>query len=161
MRLIRLCLLFCAFSLITGGLWSCSQQRDKTVPVADDDTEMNAAIQKARAGLTEFWKIFENPKEGETDFCLKMKITDGNGTEHFWVTSLKRRGGKIYGIIGNDPSVVRSVKFGQEVEVPEEMISDWLFLRNGKMVGNYTMRAVFKYMPRGEVERLKAKMEDP
>ncbi len=146
---------------MTGSLFSCSQQEDKTVPVADDDAEMKAAIQKARAGLPEFWEIFENPKKGETDFCLKVKIIDKNGTEHFWVTSIKRREDKIYGKIGNDPRVVRSVKFGQEVEVPEEMISDWLFLRNGKMVGNYTMRAVFKYMPRGEVERLKAKMEDP
>jgi len=122
---------------------------------------MKTAIQKARAGLLEFWKTSENPKKGEKDFCLKVKIIDGNGTEQIWVTSIKRREGKIFGKIGNDPRVVRSVKFGQEVEIPEEKISDWLFIRNGKMVGNYTLRAVFKYMPKDEAERMKARMEEP
>ena len=161
MGFIRLCLLACIFSLMIGSLCSCSQQEDKPIPVAGDDAEMKTAIQKARAGLPEFWKTSENPKKGEKDFCLKVKIIDGNGTEQIWVTSIKRREGKIFGKIGNDPRVVRSVKFGQEVEIPEEKISDWLFIRNGKMVGNYTLRAVFKYMPKDEAERMKARMEDP
>ena len=40
-------------------------------------------------------------------------------------------------------------------------ISDWLYLRDRKMIGNQTVKPLFKQMPAGEVEQLKAMMADP
>jgi uncharacterized protein YegJ (DUF2314 family) len=45
--------------------------------------------------------------------------------------------------------------------VPAADITDWLYMREGKMVGNFTVRPLFREMPAEEVERLKAMMADP
>ncbi len=134
---------------------------DRTVTVASEDAEMNAAIAKARELLPHFWKTFEAPKRGESKFCLKLRITDKNGAEHFWLSNIERKDGKIKGTIDNDPTIVKSVKNGQRVEVPEADISDWLYLREEKMVGCYTLRAMFKKMPPAEVEEYKKKLAEP
>jgi uncharacterized protein YegJ (DUF2314 family) len=135
--------------------------QDKVTDVADDDPEMRAAIAKARASLPEFWKVFDERARGESDFCLKVKITDANGTEHFWLGHLKRQDGKLYGIISNDPQIVRCVKLGQWMPIHENDITDWLYLRDGKMVGNHTLRAMFKTMTAEERERCKQMLAEP
>jgi len=122
---------------------------------------MNAAIARARASLPDFWRVFEKRDRGETDFSLKVKITDKEKVEHFWVVDIERKDGKIFGIINNDPDIVQHVKLGDRITVNEADISDWLYLRNGKMVGNYTLRVLFKQMPKSEVEKYKQMLADP
>jgi uncharacterized protein YegJ (DUF2314 family) len=146
-------------ALLTGC--SRSSSVDKVVDVAADDAEMEAAIRTARGKLGQFWAVFEKPENGEKDFAFKVRIKDSHGVEHFWVTDLRRDNGKVYGKIANDPEFVTSVKIGQEIEIPEEDISDWMYVRNDKMIGNYTLRALFKKMPKAEVEKFKAVMEEP
>ena len=134
---------------------------DPIVSVSEQDQEMNLAISQARESLPRFWQVFEAPARGESDFALKVRIEDRNGVEHFWVTDLRREEGKVYGFIGNDANTVASVKLGDEIEVLEADISDRLYMRDGKMVGNFTVRPLFKQMPDAEVERLKSMLADP
>jgi uncharacterized protein YegJ (DUF2314 family) len=141
---------------------SCSRSsEDKIISVEDTDVEMNAAIAKARASLPEFWAKFDHPAEGESDFCLKVKITGKEGVEHFWLGDLAKTNDALYGTINNDADIVHSVKLGDRIQIPEADISDWLYQRNGKMVGNYTLRVLFKQMPAKEVTKLKAMLADP
>jgi uncharacterized protein YegJ (DUF2314 family) len=135
--------------------------RDKTTNVEDNDPEMAAAIAKARATLPEFWKKFERHQRDETDFCLKVRITDKNGAEHFWLANLERWEGKVYGVVNNDAEIVARVKLGDRIEIPDADISDWLYMRKGKMVGNHTVRALFKKMSPQEVESCKKMLETP
>ena len=120
---------------------------------------MNAAIAHARETLPGFWKEFQNPKPSD-HFNLKVKITDSNGTEYFWAGSLQRRGSAITGVIDNDPNIVRSVKLGQRINIPDADIADWLYMRDGKMHGNYTLRAMFKHMSADEVAQAKKMLAD-
>jgi uncharacterized protein YegJ (DUF2314 family) len=146
-------------SLIHG----CAKRdkRDEVVLVKDDDAEMTAAITKARTALPQFWRAFDNRERGETGFALKVRITDPRGTEHFWATDVERRDGKTIGTINNDPNIVKSVKLGDRVEIPEADISDWMYMRDGKMVGNETMKPLLKKMPAVEAERYKKMMVEP
>jgi uncharacterized protein YegJ (DUF2314 family) len=144
------------FSLLTA----CSK-RDKVFTVESDDPEMVAAIARARESLPQFWQVFDKRERGESDFALKVKITDKRGTEHFWATDIERREGKTMGTINNDPNIVASVKLGDRIEIPEADISDWLYMRGGKMVGNETLRALLKKMPAAEAEKLKKMMANP
>jgi len=141
-------------------LTACSK-RDKVVGVADDDPEMTTAISKARETLPQFWQVFDKRERGENGFALKVRITNKKGAEHFWVTDVERRDGKAVGTINNDPNTVTSVKLGDRIEIPEADITDWLYMRDGKMVGNHTLKPLFKQMPGAEVERLKKMMADP
>lgn len=150
--------------LVTG----CSKQehehgqdKDKAIGVQKGDPEMVAAIAEARQTLPEFWQAFDKRERGESDFAMKVKITDGDKVEYFWLIDLERSGGKTMGTINNDPNKVTNVKLGARIEIPEADISDWLYFRDGKMVGNRTLKPLFKQMPAEEVERLKAIMADP
>lgn len=122
---------------------------------------MNAAIAKARDSLTNFWQAYEKRNHGESDFSLKVKILDKEKVEHFWVGDIERKDGKIFGTINNDPDTVQNVKLGDRLAVNEADISDWLYLQNGKMVGNYTLRVLFKQMPKEEVEKYEQMLADP
>jgi uncharacterized protein YegJ (DUF2314 family) len=148
------------FAVLLALLAACSKQ-DKVINVADDDPEMLAAIAKARDTLPHFWKVFDKPERGESGFSLKVKITDPRGTEHFWATDIERRDGKIMGTINNDPNVVATVKLGDRIQIAEADISDWLYMRDRKMVGNETLKPLLKKMPAGEAEQLKNIMADP
>ena len=143
-------------SLLTG----CSE-RVRVTGVKADDAEMNAAIAKARETLPQFWQVFDRREHGESKFALKVKLTDKHGTEHFWAMNLERRDGRILGTINNDPEIVASVKLGDKITIPEADISDWLYLRDGKMVGNYTIRPLFKTMSAKEVEQYKQLLAEP
>ena len=153
---IALIILAAALALFTA----CSK-RDTVINVAGDDPEMLAAIAKARGTLPDFWKVFDKPEHGESGFSLKVKITDKRGTEHFWVEDLQKHDGKIMGTIDNDPEIVASVKLGDRIEVPEADVSDWLYMRDDKMVGNETLRPLFKKMPENEARKLKGMMANP
>ena len=139
---------------------SCSKH-DKVIGIKDDDPAMIAAIAKARETLPLFWRAFEKQERGETEFALKVRITDKHGSEHFWATDLEHRDGKIKGIINNDPNIVAKVKIGDVIEIPEADITDWLYMREGKMVGNFTLKVLFKQMPKKEVDFYKSIMVDP
>lgn len=122
---------------------------------------MAVAIAKAQSTLPHFWQVLDRPERGEAKFALKVRITDKKGSEHFWTTEIERRDGKITGTIGNDPNIVSTVKLGERIEIPEANISDWLYMRGGKMIGNETIKPLFKTMPAEKAQRLKAIMEDP
>ena len=65
------------------------------------------------------------------------------------------------GTISNDPNIVASVKLGDRIAIPEADISDWLYMREGKMVGNRTLMTLLKTMPAKDAEAYKEMMAEP
>lgn len=135
--------------------------KDKVMSVSSEDAAMNAAVTKARDTLAQFWSSYDKPAAGEADFALKVAITDENGTEHFWLTKITKGGDKLSGVISNNPQSVKSVKSGQTYDFTAGAISDWTFKRNGKLVGNETMRALLPRMPAQQAAQYKAMYETP
>jgi uncharacterized protein YegJ (DUF2314 family) len=159
--LVHLSLMGCSHSETGGNAGTRQAGRDNFTIVDDEDPEMEAAIARGRATLPRFWKALENPMDGETNFALKVEVRDAKGTEFFWANDIEMKDGKIYGVINNEPNIVECVKFGQKIEITDSQIADWLFLRNGKMAGNYTVRPLLKTMPKEEAAKLKAIIEEP
>lgn len=150
--------------VVMGAVLGCSESSlhdDVVILIDDDEPQMAAAIKKGRETLPQFWRVFEKRENGETNFALKVKITDGDTHEHFWLTNLQRKQGKIFGTVDNDPQIVSNVRMGERLPIPEENISDWLYLRDGKMHGNFTIRPLFKSMPPEEVQQLKQMLAEP
>ena len=52
-------------------------------------------------------------------------------------------------------------KAGDVTEFREADISDWMFTRNGKIVGGETIRPLLKAMPKADADALRARMETP
>lgn len=142
-------------ALMAGAL-GLGADADQVTPVDAADKRMNAAIDTARESLPHFWSKLEKPGQGEGDFNLKVRIEDENGVEHFWCADVHRERGRMTGVINNDPMKVRSVSIGQRVVFTEDQISDWLYMRNGKMIGNYTVRPLMRDMSKEERREIEA-----
>jgi uncharacterized protein YegJ (DUF2314 family) len=140
-------------------------QRGPIIDVPSADAEMNAAIAKARATLPKFWGSFENPGNDEEWFTLKVYFQvdrpGGPRRSHVWVESIERlANGRLAGRLSNDPRDIEG-KAGDRVEFDSEQISDWMFMRNGKIVGGETIRVLLPRMPKTQADDLRKKLENP
>ena len=72
------------------GVFGCGQGKltDPTTSVSSDDKLMNQAIAEARQTAAEFIHELQNPAKDESDFAVKVKITDNGKIEHFWLTDI-------------------------------------------------------------------------
>jgi uncharacterized protein YegJ (DUF2314 family) len=69
---------FLAFSaLLADDKDKAPTKAPDIVFVPEDDKEMNAAMEKARKSVEEFFKVFQNPQKGQSDFGIKVAIRDG------------------------------------------------------------------------------------
>ena len=139
---------------------SCGKPKpDTLVDSVYVEAEMEAAISLARDKVDDFIREMEM---GNGDgWAVKAPIDDNGRVEHFWLTDISYADGNFKGIIGNDPGIVTNVTFGQEWIIAKGDISDWLFMRDGKMHGNYTMRPLLKTMPEAEAERFRQMLAEP
>jgi len=51
-------------------------------------------------------------------------------------------GDVVHGVLANDPLDIPDRKLGSKVECKLTELSDWLFLRDGAMVGGYTVKVL-------------------
>jgi uncharacterized protein YegJ (DUF2314 family) len=139
-----------------------AQERSADTELPNVDPEMAAAQSQARATLPRFWKALKNPEPGEEGFALKVAIPVGvDGTEQVWMVDIERPGSWITGVPNNLPRDATWLLPGQRTDIAENRISDWMFMRNGKIVGNFTLRPALRHMPPEEAARYRAMLEEP
>lgn len=152
--------------LLLGGFspaFAQQKQQGGVIYVPNEDPAMAAAKTKARATLAEFWTSFEKPGPGEDRFSLKVGFrTQGDNSEHIWVNEIQRlEGGRYAGRLINVPRQIPGMSAGSHVEFGDDQISDWMFMRNNKIVGNETLRPLLTRMPPADAERYRAMLEKP
>ena len=132
---------------------------DTLVQSGYDEQEMDAAISRARSEVDSF--IGELSQPTGTSHAVKAPIEDSGKVEHFWLTEVSYGNGVFKGTINNEPGVVGNVKIGQPWTIKKTEISDWMYIRSGKMHGNYTMRPLLKTMPDDEAAKYRAILAEP
>ena len=132
------------------------------VKVTSADVDMNAAIARARDTLPTFWASYDTPKPSETGHGLKVRFAVGpDRFEHIWVSEVEKLpDGNFSGRFANQPSDLPGNE-GDQVEFKQADIADWLFIRNGKVVGAETMKLLLKSMPKEQADAMRAQMEEP
>ena len=140
-----------------------AEERSPVIDVRTGDPEMNAAIAQARSTLQAFWASYQAPKPSETGHSLKVRFPYGsNSGEHIWMAEVKKVGDISYsGQFANAPVHLRGKRAGDVVEFTQADISDWMFLRNGKIVGGETIKPMLKRMTKADADALRARMESP
>ena len=122
------------------------QQRSEdsnVVNVKSEDDGMNWAIEKAKLTLHYFEKCLVSPKSAQQYFSIKVKIDDGENIEHLWLTEPSfDEEGNLFGVVGNQPLDVKTVALGQKIGIDRNLISDWMIIENGRLIGGYTIRAI-------------------
>jgi uncharacterized protein YegJ (DUF2314 family) len=158
--------LMLAMLTVSATISPLQAQRSTVIGVPNDDAEMSAAIAKARTTLPEFWKSFAAPKAGEEGFAVKVRFATGAAGsgegEHIWVNSMKKQADGGYSAkLSNQPRNIAGKNAGDTVTFKDADISDWTFMRKGKIVGNETMRPLLAKMPKAEADKLKQMLEAP
>ena len=150
-------LLVAAFALLAAA--PAFAQTD-IINVENDDPVMEAAIDKARSGLPQFWETFAAPAANEADFSLKLGIVDGQHTEHFWCSDIEGDAEAATCVIANEPVYVDNVAYGERVDVDPAIISDWMYYRDDRIVGGETIKALLPQLDKKEAARLSAQFAD-
>jgi uncharacterized protein YegJ (DUF2314 family) len=133
---------------------------DTVVMVSRDDSEMLSARDKARATLPEFWKKLANPGPGETAFSVKLAIKDGENVEHMWCGDISGTPAKARCKINNEPDSVKTVALGQDVAIDPAVISDWMYMKNGRIKGGQSIRVLVSRMSEAEAASYKDLLAD-
>jgi uncharacterized protein YegJ (DUF2314 family) len=133
------------------------------IDVQSVDAETNAAIARARGTLATFWASYDTPYSSETGHCLKVRFASASDeVEHIWMAEVKESApGRYSGRFANDPHDLPGRHAGDATEFTEADISDWMFMRNDKIVGAETMRPLLKTLPKADADALRARLEQP
>jgi uncharacterized protein YegJ (DUF2314 family) len=152
---------FAVLGVATAG--AKAEDRSPVINVPSADAEMNAAIARARATLPTFWASFEAQRLSETGHSLKVRFPNphDNG-EHIWIADVKKLAdGRYSGRFANAPRYLPGEREGDVAAFKEADISDWMFMRNGKIVGGETIKPLLKSMSKADADALRARMETP
>ncbi len=130
---------------------------DPVVQVEATDAEMNAAIAQARATLPDFWTALGQHDATTDMFALKVAFPYGlDNHEHIWCQEVSRASTGISATVGNAPEAPVGVKLGDRVTVNEADVSDWMYTRDGKIIGAYTLRVLLAIEPSPELDSMLA-----
>jgi uncharacterized protein YegJ (DUF2314 family) len=140
-----------------------AQGRSPIVDVNAGNPEMNAAIARARATLPTFWASYDAPVASETGHSLKVRFAKPtSGHEHIWMAEVKKTAnGRYQAKFANVPRDLPGKKAGDVAEFGDADVSDWMFMRNGKIVGGETIRPMLKMMSKADADALRARLETP
>ena len=123
-----------------------------------EDEAMLKAFEQARKSFRYFWRelYWERLRIAPTlSFaCVKVAFSQElNGStevEHMWLNDVYFDGERVCGVLVNNPNVLSNVKNGEQVSVPLEQISDWMFAIEGKTYGGFSVQAMRKAMSQSE-----------
>ena len=120
------------------------------VGAAGDDPEMLAATAEARRTWPEFVKAFAQKPVSSESFSAKFPFDAPDQKEFMWVEVLSIQGDTVVGRLGNDPVWVKDLKLGDEVTMKVSQLSDWMYLKDGEIVGGYTVKVLMDKQTREE-----------
>lgn len=110
-----------------------------------DDEEMNEAIKNARLTLEDFKQQIENPEDKY--FAVKIGILYAGGKEHLWIVDVVKENGKYFGRVDNEPEYTDKVKLNDIIEIPLNLISDWMIIDGDQLIGGgYTLKLIRERM---------------
>lgn len=137
--------------------------KSKVFMFADDDPEMRGASDKARATFKYFWRELAWERQRiipALDLaCVKAAFTDGTSAkrkgsepeaEHMWVQDVDFDGQVVSGNLLNSPNWLKLIKAGDEVRMPLEEITDWMYVIDSEVYGAYTVNLMRARMDQRE-----------
>lgn len=143
----RFYLVSALFALSLSGLNAHARDANEVVTADRQDQTISAAVREAQRGLDGFLQVAASRPAGTRDFRVQVMVEDDHGIETFWITHFRPLGQGFIGEVANEPRIVRSVTWGQQLRFSREQITDWGYLRNGRQVGSFTVCALLKQMP--------------
>jgi uncharacterized protein YegJ (DUF2314 family) len=94
-----------------------------------------------------------DPQPGDSDFSVQITYDLGKDTgASVWANDVVLNGDTITATIESDHDRTIKLAAGQRVTVPVSQLTDWVYTRDDKFQGGYTIRALLPYMDPEEAE---------
>ena len=123
----------------------------ETVQIDQGDEKILQIAEDARRTLPVFFRHVTRAEAGEDHFCIKHPFRadddSGIGMEQIWLTGIQFRNGEYYGILASDPVHINGMKKGDVVAFDVEEITDWMYVRDGKITGGRSIRYLLENIP--------------
>ena len=128
-----------------------AQAGSQTVQTGQADGELVEIAEEARRTLPVFFRHLTRAEAGEDNFCIKHPFRADEdsdiGMEQVWLTGIHFRNGEYYGILASAPLYISGMKKGDTVAFDMEEITDWMFVRDGKIAGGRSIRYLLENIP--------------
>jgi len=126
--------------------------------VRSDDADMRRAIAEAKANFSHFVERLRAPGPLDEGFGVKVAIPHGDGKENIWLNEVRVDDNGVEGKIANDPVYV-PFRIGEDWRCGFDDVVDWAFLHDGRMHGNFTLRAMLPRMPKDQQRQFRGMLE--
>ena len=118
------------------------------------DEEILRIAEDAQRTLPIFFRHLTRPDPKEDRFCVKypFKADDQSGIimEQIWLTGIHFKDGEYYGVLSVTPLYLNSMKKGDTVAFNADAITDWMYVRNEKIVGGHSIKYLLEKIPENE-----------
>ena len=127
-----------------------------TVYLDGFDSEIARIAENARNTLNVFFQHLDMPEAGESNFYIKYAFRMQAGgdadvrTEQVWISGIAFQDGRFYGNVASTPIYLAHVQSGDRVSFYADSIADWMFTRNGRIVGGESIRYLLTQIPENE-----------
>lgn len=111
------------------------------IMVQDDDQRLAATVEEAQRRWTEFVNAYASRQQDEV-FAVKLRFTEGDKNEFMWILVSDITGDTVTGRLDNSPGIVKNVQEGDTVTAKHADVQDWMFQRNGQMVGGFSLKVL-------------------
>jgi len=125
-----------------------------TVHVDQSDAEILRITENARSTVNIFFRHLNSPEASERNFFVKYAF-EVNGesdvsAEQVWISGVAFRNGRYYGTVASTPIYLTDISRGDRVNFCADSITDWMFTRDGRIVGGYSIRHLLEQIPEEE-----------
>src|SRR5262245_57351699 len=105
-----------------------------------DDPEYQQTVQKARDSLPEFRALIAKARKTGAIAMVKTEIVEGKGRALLWLCNARTHKGGFKAEVFEISSEFKRLKVGDEIEVPESAVVDWMVRDDGVAHGGFSLR---------------------
>jgi len=142
------------FLLCAVLLFSCEKPADPpeitVIPVYQDDRELERIAEDARNTLPVFFRHLTRAGSSAECYVKYPFLADedsGIDREQVWLTGIQFSNGRYFGILTSNPRYLSGMKKGDRVVFDMEAITDWMYVRSGKIIGGESIKYLLGKIP--------------
>jgi uncharacterized protein YegJ (DUF2314 family) len=147
MKVKKITLLLITACLISSCGGQSTKSKDPIVYAEGNDPELEQAKKDALSTLDYFMKTFNiHSSDTAFHFSLKADFIDNGEHEHMWISLNKIENAKFQGLLGNEPQIIKNIKYGDLVTISRDQIEDWIILdtKTNNWEGGYSVKILQK-----------------
>jgi uncharacterized protein YegJ (DUF2314 family) len=121
------------------------QHNNEPLFVALKKADTQSCRARAQATFSYFSRHF-NCQFDYGNYLVKTLVVDGDEQAHIWLSVASIEKGRVEGIFFETPAEFASIKVGSRRWIDEQDIDDWCIIKNGTLIGGYSMRLQRNYV---------------